>query len=317
MESQVIAEQVIIAGIIVLIGALGSWTKVINEQVKLSISRLVFNITLPLLILTTFSGLEVDGEILINGFWVFIFSLISFMIMYFAGKFSVFLFRLPERSAVVHELHTMFGNIVFLGFPLIAALYPEEEGMLYATVYYMVASFVQWTYAVARLKGQTNVSLRQRFRHLLNPNTVAFLLGMGLFFIQIRMPDLVEVPMTRIGRATAPMALLYIGASLTGTHIKGIFKRLDLYALSLNKLIIVPVILLLSINFSIAYFGIELGSMARTIVVLETAMPCMSMIVIMARNYGAADDQASENVFLTTVLSLFTLPLIYQLTLIG
>jgi len=313
MESQVIAEQILIAGIIVFVGAVGSWAKIINEQVKLSISRLVFNITLPLLILTTFSGLDVNHEILVNGFWVIVFSLLSFVIMHWVGKFSALLFRLPERSAVVHELHTMFGNIVFLGFPLIAALYPEEEGLLYATVYYMVTSFVQWTYAVARLKGQTNVSLRQRFRHLLNPNTVAFLVGIGLFFVQIRLPDIVEVPMTRIGRVTAPMALLYIGASLTGTHIKGILKRVDLYALSLNKLILVPMIMLLIINFFIAQFGIELGSMARTIIVLETAMPCMSMIVIMARNYGAADDRASENVFMTTILSLLTLPLVYFL----
>ena len=314
MESQVIAEQVLIAGMIVFVGALGSWAKVINEQVKLSISRLVFNITLPLLILTTFSGLEMNHEILVNGFWVIVFSLLSFLIMHFVGKFSAFLFRLPERSAAVHELHTMFGNIVFLGFPLIAALYPQEEGLLYATVYYMVTSLVQWTYAVTRLKGQRDVSFRQRFGHLLNPNTVAFLTGIGLFFIQLRFPEIVDEPMIRIGRATAPLALLYIGATLTGTHIKGILKRVDLYVLSLNKLIVVPVIILLVMNFFIAQFGIGLGHMARTIIVLETAMPCMSMIVIMARNYGAADDRASENVFLTTVLSLLTLPLIYQLT---
>ncbi|MFO7999939.1 MAG: AEC family transporter [Marinilabilia sp.] len=313
MESQVIAEQIIIAGVMVFAGAVGSWVKVINEQVKFSISQLVFNITLPLLILTTFSGMDMSREVLVNGFWVVIFSLLSFVIMHFSGRFTASLFRLPERSAVVHELHTMFGNIVFLGFPLIAALYPQEESLLYASVYYMVSSFMQWTYAVYRLKGQKDVPFRHRFRHLLNPNTIAFLIGIFLFFLQFRFPAVVHEPLKNIGGATSPLALLYIGASLTGTNIKGIVKRFDLYALSLNKLVIIPLILLLIINLSIRYFGVELGSMARTIIVLETAMPCMSMIVIMARNYGAADDRASENVFLTTLLSLLTLPLVYFL----
>jgi predicted permease len=174
MQTQIIAEQIIIAGIIVLTGAIGIWLKVINEDLRFSISRLVFNITLPLLIVTTVSRMEMSHEVLINGGWAAFFSIVSMLIMFVVGKFSVRLFGLPQRSAVVHELHTMFGNIVFLGFPLIAALFPDEEALLYATIYYMVSSFMQWTYGIFQLKGQTDVPLRDRFKNLLNPNTVAF-----------------------------------------------------------------------------------------------------------------------------------------------
>lgn len=314
MQSQVIVEQIIIAGIMVFVGAIGSWTKVIDEQMKFSISRLVFNITLPLLILTTVSGMDMSHEVLINGFWVIVFSVLSLVLMHLVGKYTALLFRLPPKSAAVHEVHTMFGNIVFLGFPLIAALYPREEALLYASVYYMVSSFVQWTYAVFRLKGEKKISCRERYKNLLNPNTVAFVLGVLLFLLQVRLPGIIGGPMKSIGQATAPLALLYIGAALTQTNIKGIAKRFDLYVLSFNKLVLVPVILLLIINITIRLFNIELGPMAKTIIVLETAMPCMSMIVIMAKAYGAADDRASENVFLTTLLSLVSLPLVFYLT---
>jgi predicted permease len=314
MHTQVIAEQIIIAGIIVLVGAIGSWFKVINEDMRFSISRLVFNITLPLLIVTTVSRMDMSQEVLVNGVWAAFFSVLSFGLMYVGGKVSAKIFRLPERSAVIHELHTMFGNIVFLGFPLIVALYPNEEALLYATIYYMVSSFMQWTYAVFRLKGQKDVPLRERFRNLLNPNTVAFVVGIVMFFVQVKLPDIVHTPLSGIGKATSPLALLYIGSTLARTSLKGAMKRGDIYLLSLNKLLIVPVILLLIINLTVTQLGVELGEMAKTIIVLETAMPCMSMIVIMAKAYGAADDRASENVFLTTVLSLVTLPLVYFLT---
>jgi predicted permease len=313
MQTQIIAEQIIIAGIIVLIGAIGSWLKVINEDLRFSISRLVFNITLPLLIVTTVSRMEMSNEVLVNGGWAAFFSVVSVLIMYVVGKMSVRMFRLPRRSALVHELHTMFGNIVFLGFPLIAALYPDEEALLYATIYYMVISFMQWTYAVFRLKGQMDVPLRDRFKNLLNPNTVAFVVGVVMFSVQVKLPEIVHSPLSSIGKATSPLALIYIGSTLAGTSLKGALKRGDIYLLSLNKLVLIPVILLLIINLAVACVGVELGQMAKTIIVLETAMPCMSMIVIMAKAYGAADDRAAENVLLTTVLSLLTLPLVFYL----
>jgi predicted permease len=314
MQTQIISEQIIIACIIVLTGAIGSWLKVINEDLRFSISRLVFNITLPLLIVTTVSRMEMSHEVLINGGWAAFFSIVSMLIMFVVGKFSVRLFGLPQRSAVVHELHTMFGNIVFLGFPLIAALFPDEEALLYATIYYMVSSFMQWTYGIFRLKGQTDVSLRDRFRNLLNPNTVAFVVGILMFSVQLKLPEIIHTPLSSIGKATSPLALLYIGSTLARTSLKGVMKRGDIYLLSLNKLVLIPVILLLIINLAIRHLGVELGQMAKTIIVMETAMPCMSMIVIMAKAFGAADDRAAENVFLTTVLSLLTLPLVFYLT---
>ncbi|WP_291862311.1 AEC family transporter [Marinilabilia sp.] len=313
MQTQIITEQIIIAGIIVLVGAIGSWLRVINEDLRFSISRLVFNITLPLLIVTTVSRMEMSHEVLVNGGWAAFFSVVSVAIMYVIGKLSVRILRLPTRVGVVHELHTMFGNIVFLGFPLVAALYPDEEALLYATIYYMVSSFMQWTYAVFRLKGQVDVSFRERFRNLLNPNTVAFVVGIVMFLIQLKLPEMVHIPLSSIGKATSPLALLYIGSTLARTSIRGAMKRPDIYLLSLNKLILIPVILLVVISLAVSYLGVELGQMAKTIIVLETAMPCMSMIVIMAKAYGAADDRAAENVFLTTLLSLLTLPLVFYL----
>ncbi len=313
MQSQVIVEQIIIAGIIVFAGAVGSWLRVINESVKGAVSRLVFNISLPLLILTTLSRLEMSGELIANGFWAIIFSLLSFLLLHLAGRFTALAFRLPERSAAVHELHTMFGNVVFLGFPLIAALYQQEEALFFASVFYMVSSFLQWTYAVFRLKQQRQVSFHQRFANLLNPNTAAFAIGLLLFFVQWRFPRIIETPLRSIGAVTSPLALLYIGASLTGIRLKRIIKRFDLYALTLNKLIVIPVVLLVIINFLVRHTGVEFGEMAKTVIILETAMPCMNMIVIMARNYGADDERASENVLFTTLLSVVTLPMVYYL----
>lgn len=44
---------------------------------------------------------------------------------------------------------------------------------------------------------------------------------------------------------------------------------------------------------------------------MQTAMPCMAMVVVLAKKFGSDDIHATENLFLTTLLSLGTLPLLY------
>jgi predicted permease len=46
---------------------------------------------------------------------------------------------------------------------------------------------------------------------------------------------------------------------------------------------------------------------------LEAAMPCMAILVILAKRYGADDKLAMKNFFISTVMSLVSLPLILYL----
>jgi predicted permease len=45
-------------------------------------------------------------------------------------------------------------------------------------------------------------------------------------------------------------------------------------------------------------------------VILEIAMPCMASVVIMSRELGADDSLAMANVFISTLFSIGTLPLV-------
>jgi hypothetical protein len=53
--------------------------------------------------------------------------------------------------------------------------------------------------------------------------------------------------------------------------------------------------------------------MIISVVILEAAMPCMANIVIVAKIFKVDDQLATSNVFLSTLVSLFSLPLIWYL----
>ncbi len=314
MKTQIIIEQIIVLGILIMTGAIGAWTRVINATVKESIARLVFNITLPLLIITTFMNMEISGKLLQNGFWVLIFSNIAIFIMWGVGMITIKWLKIKPKVKSVHLVHTMFGNIVFLGFPLIDAMFPKTEALLYAALYYLVSTYIMWTIGITILqKDGSKKDLKHQLKNLFNPNTIAFFIGLLFMLFQVKVPDLAYNALKGIGKTTIYLSMLYIGSVLATAPIKGIFKRYDTFILSLNKLIVVPIIIILLIKWVTGMFNIAFDEIAQSIVIIETAMPCMTLIVILAKNYGADDVKAVEHVFVTTILSLFTLPFIYYL----
>ena len=63
----------------------------------------------------------------------------------------------------------------------------------------------------------------------------------------------------------------------------------------------------------INYFSIPLNATAFTVLILESAMPAMTILVLLAKRFGADDTLAMKNFFVSTVLSLISLPFILYL----
>ncbi|MCF8226400.1 MAG: AEC family transporter [Bacteroidales bacterium] len=311
MNNAIIINQIIILAILVAIGILATKLKVITEGTKKGIADIVFDITLPLLIITTFAKIDMNPDILRNSGLVFLFAYVALAIMYLAGDLSSLIMGLKGNQRAVMINHHMFGNIVFLGFPLMDSLFPGGEGLLYAAVFHLASNSVMWTFGVwVFLKGKGG-KRNEVWKNMLNPNTIAFFLGLIIMFFNLKLPDLLFEPLHGLGRATIYLSMLYIGAMLVQTHVRGILKKPHVFVLSFNKLLLVPFVLSMVINLSTYLFFPEFGDIAKKVVLLEAAMPCMATIVVMAHKFGSDDKLATENVFMSTVFSIFTIPLVY------
>ncbi len=61
----------------------------------------------------------------------------------------------------------------------------------------------------------------------------------------------------------------------------------------------------------LSYFQLSApDKVVSSVIILEASMPCMASVVIMAKELGADDHLAVGNVFVSTLLSLFTLPVL-------
>lgn len=312
MQSNIILYQITVLAILVVIGIIATRLKVITDGARKGIADLVFDVTLPLLIITTFVRLEMTPEILLNSGLVFLFAYLALAVMYGSGDLSARIMGLRGNQRAVFINHHMFGNIVFLGFPLMDALFPGGEGLLYAAVFQLASNSVMWTFGVWVFLRGNGGNRREIWKNLLNPNTIAFFVGLLVMFIRIRVPDVIYDPLHGLGRSTIYLSMLYIGAMLVRTHVKGIFRKKHIFLLSFNKLLLVPFVLAILVNLLTWWLFPGFGETARRVLLLESAMPCMATIVVMAHKFGSDDRLATENVFVSTILSVFTIPLFYS-----
>ena len=104
--------------------------------------------------------------------------------------------------------------------------------------------------------------------------------------------------------------MLYIGAMLVFSDVGGLLGKKSLYIISINRLIVVPAILISLFALIAAVAGVTPDKLVSSVIILEASMPCMASVVIMAKEFGADDRLAVGNVFISTILSILTLPLV-------
>ena len=311
MHNQIIINQITILGLLALIGYITAKFKFFPEGFSAGINKLVMKITLPLMIFTSLAKFDFSMEVLQSSFYVLIFAYISMFLLLLTGTISAKIMKLESHVYTIHRIHTTFGNIAFLGYPLLDSLFPGGKGLLYAVVYHFVNDSLVWSIGVLMFNKNRKIKLLESLKHLINPNTIAFLLGIIAFLVSFKLPYILDRTLGGLGGTTIYLSMIYIGMLLSKISIKGTFKELKIYVLSFNKMLLIPFALLFIINFAESIFGFEMELTAKSVVVLQTAMPCMAMIVIMATEFKSDPELAAKNVFLTTLLSALTLPIVY------
>ena len=193
----------------------------------------------------------------------------------------------------------LFGNIGFMGMPMIVSVFPGN-GALYASVFMMIDQFMLWTLGVKHLAsgGKEKFQLRK----LVNPATVAIVLAVFMVLTGLRLPALLDTAFQKIGATSSPLAMIYVGGIFATADISKYLKKISLYGIVFLKMILMPVLLFVILGM----FPVS-GEM-RLIMALLTGMPTMTAVVMMANASGLDGDYALGGVLVTTMCGIFTLP---------
>lgn len=269
---------------------------IITAEGKKVLTDLIIYLILPCNIIESFC-IEFNREILMAGFTTL---LISVGIQVCCSVICATCYnKLPKRQKVILQYGTVVSNAGFLGNPLTYCIY-GSLGLLYASIYCIPQRIVMWTAGISYFteSPDTKTVVKKLITH---PCVVSCIIGMIMMITGYRLPMFVDKTFISISACITPITIMFIGAILSETGVKGIISRTSLL-FSAIRLFIIPALTLIVCVF------LKLDPLASSVCVLLAAMPAASMTAILASKYDGDEEFATKCVFLTTVLSMLFLP---------
>jgi len=280
-----------------------------NPKANPKISELIIKLTLPAMIFgsvfteeNAFSKKEVMNIL----WWGFALYVILFVLSFM----TIYLLKPKKEDSGIYQILLIFANTGFMGYPLFGALF-GPEAIFYIAVMHLPYNILFFTLGVYIIRKSMKADKKKEnvWKSIFSPGTIASLLAIFFFIFNLTLPQPMIDMVKTVGSATTPLALLIIGSSLTVVPFDALFKNRKLYFFSFIKLILLPLLVALLIR------PFPINDMVRIMIILSTALPSGSLVVMMASQYGDDTELASSAVFLTTVLSALTMPLISALIL--
>ena len=292
--------------VLVVTGFIAGKVGYMGGEFDRKLSSLVINITCPALILSS----AMTGELPDRRFILplLLISVVTYIVL------TVVAFWLPrwltrhreDEGALGFAL--MFGNVGFMGYPVVASIF-GHEAVFYAAVLNVVNTFAVFTIGTILINGRSDGdSGRFQKKVLYSTPMLAAYLTMGIVALEVKdIPAVVSQPLTMLGNVPVPAALLIIGSSMSHLSIRTMLGNATVYATALFRLGILPIgIYFLTRALGFSEFVVNINT-------LVIAMPVATYGTILCLKYKKDTTMITEVTFITTLLSMVTIPLLVLL----
>lgn len=286
---------------IIAIGFAAAKCRVFPEGTNKVLAQLVITVTNPCTVLYSVLG---SDRILSNKevFLLTGIALAMFAVLIAVGRLLPKLLRCPQKDINVYRFMCTFANMGFMGFPVISALY-GAGAVFYASIFNLVFQFVVYTYGVALLAPKDSKD-RFSWRTLVSPIIIASVLAYIFYLTDFEAPKAITDGLGMLGGVTSPVAMLVIGIALSKVPVKQVFTDWRLYIINAVRLLALPLLAFLILR------QISTDTVILGIPVVMLGMPVATLTTLMSAKYGGNEKLAASGVFMSTLMSFLTVPLL-------
>jgi len=308
MDMMALINQLGTMFIFIVIGIIANKSGVINESGHKMLSKIVLTICQPALILAAAmnSNLSYTNLEILKFFglsWIFYGVLIALAFILTP------LLRAPKNKIGLYRFMVIFGNVAFMGYPIIGSML-SNEWVFVASIFTIPYNSLAYSVGILMVGSGNEKGIRVNPKAILNPALVATVLSLIIVLLRLKFPTVIFSSAKSLGDMITPASMLVIGASLGGMKLRDLFGDARIYVISFFKLIVAPVVIWMLARLVIS--DKELIAMLT----ITAAMPVAVASTMISIQYGGDEQSASRGVFLSTILSLLTLPLITYFLLI-
>ena len=248
------------------------------------------------------SGLAQAGVQLVSG-------LAGVAVTLLVSMAAAWLLRLPRERWGVFVAMAGLSNTIFIGIPVCTQLF-GEACMPYLMLYYLGNTsvlqsvgilLVERAGSVGRQGGGALSFLRDLFT---KPPILAVILSVLLLVLGLRPPEPVMKFAGYISGSVSPLALIYCGFIVYEVGLKSLRFLQGLPTMLVLRLVVSPVICLSCCTL----FGMT--GLPLRVFVVESALPVVSQVTVMAGAYGADEEYAATGACLSILASFVTIPVL-------
>ena len=289
MNLSIVFAKMAMLVLIMLLGYLCARIGITGPEFNQRVTPLMVKVLLPATILNSvlsvpdFSGRELLDYILVMTVMV--------ALQMLPAWFLPRLMRTRSEDVGATRLVTAFGNVGFVGLPVVAAIFGDEM-VFFASL--------------CNIPQLSPDGGRVRWQDVLNAPVIATLLSVVLLLSRVHVPGVLADTISSVSGVTIPLSMLVIGTSLGGISVRSVLTDWRVYVVSAVRLLVCPLLTWLVLRPFAA--GALLG-----ISVLMAACPSAMLVTALCLQYGRSDAFASKCIFLSTVLSAVTIPLLIWL----
>ena len=297
----------------------------IDTHTKKQVTRVLLYVTSPCLVIDSFLD-NVDKADSLGLFSMVPLAFLAAAAMFaalFALSFSLnALIRAPKDRRPLYTMMTMFGNIGFMGFPVITAVSAalwgkgtESVGLFYGAIFVSVFNILIYTLGVFLMTRGRAGSAGIDPKSLLSPGVLSCAAGLALFLLKVRLPQVIAGALDSIGGLTGTLAMLLVGVTLSEMSAREVPRDVRTIVYVLIRQTAVP--LAVWIVMKLLLRGGGETERLRVITLVMAGMPVASLVGLFATEYGGDEALAGRGVFVSTVLSVLTIPLLLAICLGG
>ena len=303
-----------------VVGYVAGKTGIVSETASKNLSRLIIAIGQPALIIFSLIRMDYSTENLLLGLETLGFGFALHAILAAFSYLAFFRIR-PFDERKITEFAAIFGNVGFIGIPLLESLFGPRGAFMGA---FFVVSFnlFLWTWGIMIL-ARKRPDIKLTPKRLLNYGTVPCMIGLVLFLLKGLLPTILPQALVQgfssvappilscfsyMASLCTPISMLIIGALLATRSLRQMLLSGKVYYLSLIKLVAFP--LLVAAVMRLCGFRADWILFGVTV----TAMPCATTVTMLAELHDIAPGYSAQAVGTTSLLSVATMPCVLWIT---
>jgi len=295
-------NQIILMFLLVIVGFVCRKLNIFTDKTNSAISKFLLNVCIPAMIISAMQ-MPFSEAVVANSGTIILAAVAYYAIAIIIGWFLPYIIRAKKEEFGVIRYMTIFANTMFMGFPILYMMY-GQIAVFYSAIFNIPFCLLAFSVGIWLLKKKTGEKIHFSPKLLLNAAFISTLIGLVLFFTSVTIPDPFGGAINMLGDLTVPLSLIVTGSFLASFSIKNIFTNVRIYVASAVRLAVIPLLTWLVCSLFIT------DPMILGIVVVTSAMPAAVNTVMLAQEHDANPGFASKCVFISTLLSIVSVPIV-------